>query len=639
MDYQIKFRKDIETAEVSDMTEALMAMHFVRNGYDNLYVTESGRLAYIVTFEDFMENKIVKDLSRPFVLQKSDLPTENIEDLFRDNPDVDRFTVVDDGDFLFEVDSMIEMPIQNGLAKNLMALRYVEVFFRELEAYIAGKRVLLLSTEDVYVFLCKTFPRSSFFRLDNIDHLLEANIEDDYDIAFDFMLCSNIRKRLGIQIDRLESFSHVITKFAIKKLTSFCDEKHVEVLFYKVPEFDRLTCLNDAEYKNGTQRNRLGKILKDDDFFGGYCATEEERDFLKKRTYHDSYRLDDGYCYIQDFCDSPGLNVSSGMRKSAPYEDEKLETPVLNFYGPCTTFGFLVPDDMTISTIIQRTAAEDGVNIDVANRAGIHGYNELNAIMEALDTPVKEGDFLIFFDSMCDLDFDEYPNGTLTEEWFNSEKSVDEIWFLDFPGHWGYEANKVVARHIYQDVRKKLNKYGMKEHTRVSYIQDAFDRFFYMRMTHPSSIRFYSKYKDSFLNNAEKIGGLVIGDECELINAELIGSALKNCDVLYVFVFNINMKHIDAIEKDAQGDSANVKDKSVKIFLLDRFFYSKRYLNTGRIQYDRLREFKFTERAIVKVLLKGLNVKYRFLNMDMEPFIVKEISDICIREGIETVYI
>lgn len=75
---------------------------------------------------------------------------------------------------------------------------------------------------------------------------------------------------------------------------------------------------------------------------------------------------------------------------------------------------------------------EAGKSIRTHNRAGIHGDNELNSIMEALMVPVTNGDMHVFLDVLEDLPYDSYPQITFVKDWFNTEKTIGEVQFLDF---------------------------------------------------------------------------------------------------------------------------------------------------------------------------------------------------------------
>lgn len=638
MKYQVKYRKDVEFIETSALSDFRLAEHFSRNGYDNLYISVEERLSYIVTFDDYMEGAINQSLERPFIIQNTDLSHLEIPQLFRDNPDINRFVVLNNDTFVCEIDSMVELPIQNGLAKNLMALRYVDLFHDDLESFWGKRKVFLISDTGIRDYLSSRFPLVQFDSSDDIDYLLHLDMENEYDIVIDLLLCSNIRSKLGLKISNFVNLSQVIMQIAIRELHSFCYEKDVGIIFYKVPQFPEFTCLNDAEYYNGANRNRLGKILKDKAFIEKYISSEEERYILENRVYHEPRRLDNGYCFVQDVCDNEYIHVENGIRRSYPDQDYETDVPTVNFYGPCATFGFLVPDKTTIPSIIKQFFIENDKTINISNRAGAHGFNELNAIMEALNTPIKKGDYLVFLDTMYDLDLDDYPNAKTTVGWFNSEKKKEDVWFLDFPGHWGLRANNLIAKHIFDDIYDKFddNSFYNTNDTRSTYLGDKYNYFENMKSTHPACVKFFFKYHKFFFPAGSHIGAVVFDDEYDDgYSISVIENALEKCDALYVFSFNIDISEIDENSILNSQMELRVKGKPVHFFLLDGFFRSSRYLKNHRGSVSRMNEFEFTERALTKAILGELDVATRFVTSDTEPKCLEIITSVANEERME----
>ena len=148
------------------------------------------------------------------------------------------------------------------------------------------------------------------------------------------------------------------------------------------------------------------------------------------KDYHASQRLDNGYCFVMDESNNPKLHVHDGVRLNGTKEIKGVKA--CNFYGPCTAYGFFVEDRLTVPALLQKYAINDGKLLQTYNRAGIHGDNELNSIMQAMSVPVAPGDVHIFLDVIEDLPVGLYPNYVYTNRWFNENKSRNEVQFLDF---------------------------------------------------------------------------------------------------------------------------------------------------------------------------------------------------------------
>ena len=619
MPFQVKYRKDLNVIDCSEGSDLSIMNHFARNGYENLYITEKGKLCSVITLDDFLNGDKVDGLNRDFIRNLKELHTdEDIERFFIDYPYIDRITVIDGEELVCEVDSLIELPLQNGTAKNIVALRYADMFKSELRDYFEScGDILLIANDEILSFLKGRFPTVDF---DYITDIKDADPDfiAKYNVVMDFVYSKNLRRTIGFSPKNLVSMSQIMTRFAIKRLQGFCQEKEIEIKFYRVQNINDLTCLNPSEYNNCVTRVKTGKMLINDAYVDKFTVNEKELVYLKSREYHASQRLDNGYCFIQDECNESALHVHKGIRKSSGANISKENDIEVYFYGPCITYGFLVPDEETIPSLVEKYALKDGVPLSVQNRAGIHGYNELNAIMEALATPVRKGDVMVFYDTMDDLDFSEYPGAQQTYGWFNDEKKTEDIWFLDFPGHCGFQANEVVARHIYQDIKRIIENTGELDHIsqRKSYIGDTFDYFAYMRITHSSCIRFLRRYGSNFLeyNTSLLTGVVIIPDSFNPVEqTDLIRKSISQCDRLYILKFNDSIKDIDMGRQLFECTEIEIDNKPVRVFQLGFFFDSTRYLQENTGENDCKEEYLFTEQALVKVLFSEMSVGVRFI--------------------------
>ena len=86
-----------------------------------------------------------------------------------------------------------------------------------------------------------------------------------------------------------------------------------------------------------------------------------QREFPNKATCYS-----DGYCFIQDECNEPYLHVHNGIRKSL---GSKMEDGInIHFFGPCITYGFMMPDEETIPSLVYQHALENGKTISGQRR-------------------------------------------------------------------------------------------------------------------------------------------------------------------------------------------------------------------------------------------------------------------------------
>lgn len=646
MPYQIKYKNELNVVECSDatmITDKLILNHFAKNGYENLYITHLEELISVITLDDFLRGERVDGIKRDFICDISIVQSnEDIMRFFIDHPYIDRLSIVDGTKLVCEIDGLIELPLQNGVAKNIMALRYISLFKDELTDYFKqNNKILLIAEKEVIRFISDSFPAFQFDSNDDLE--IEPAAIQKYNVIFDFIYSKNLRTVIGFTPDNLVSLSHLFTRFAIKRLTDHCKEKGVKIRFYRMQQYQNLTCLNEAEYYNCINRVKTGVLLQNESYLRKFVSNDSEKEYLKSREYHASLRLDNGYCFIQDECDEPYLHVHKGIRASSCQEKE--DSIKIHFFGPCITYGFMVPDEETIPSLVYKYASKNGKQISVINQAGIHGYNELNAIMEALATPVRSGDVLIFFDVLDDLNFEEYPEAKQTYEWFNEEKNSSDIWFLDFPGHCNRRANELIAKHIYEDIEADLGYLNSNPalEERESYIGIDFDRYKYMNITHSSCISFFQKYRKYFYKKTESsiYGVVIIPDSYDYTTAmNLINIAAKNCDALYVLKFNDNLKDIEMGK--LLSDSMNLKESKIDIRFMQPgyFFDSSRYLSSTGGKVDCLEEYIFIEKSLVDVLFHEMNVSVRFIPKEEKNILfLKNFEEIYKKENIKIEYV
>lgn len=385
--YQVKYRKELDVVERSEINNDRLIRHFSERGYENLYVTEGGIISSVITISDYLSNHIVSGLDRDFIWNDGYYPTsEQLSDWFINRQYIDRISVIVSGELICEIDGLIELPLQNGLAKNLVALRYIDLFKEELAVLFKSyKRVLLIAPQIISDMLKRSFNDTVFDIATDSSVLSDDSLGDRYDKIFDFVHSKNVLKAVYHLPQNYIGFNQLITKFAINRVVSYCEHVGAHTLFYRISDSDEMTCLNQSEKNNALSHIKTGYLLNNPVFMDSYLATEKEREFLKDRLYHASLRIDEGFCFIQDECDEPGIRVHKGIRQSSgPYSEDAIH---VYFYGPCITYGFLMPDDMTIPSLVYRYAIDKNISLNVINKSGIHGFNELNTYISNVNNP------------------------------------------------------------------------------------------------------------------------------------------------------------------------------------------------------------------------------------------------------------
>ena len=616
MRYQIIFEKDLHIFYDYLPSIEEMALHFANNGYDPIYIYTNNSLDSVITFEDFQRKQLVSGHDRNFIREYTTLLNKQmIEQDFCSNLDSDRLIYVSAGRVICEVNALIELPIQNSIAKNIMSLRYVDFFKSELQEYFDGvKSVLILSSEEIFSYLCSRFPKVNFIYADNYNSANYIIESKEIDVIFDFVYNKKIREIIQWTHSNVVDLCKLLTPFALKRLKKCAFEKGVSLQFYKLPRYDDLTCLNSKEIANSKVRKSLGELIQNQEYVRAFVRSEDEYYYLKKKHYHSSQRLDNGFCFVMDESRNSNHQVYDGVRNNGAGENKTGH--IYNFYGPCTAYGFLVRDEFTVPALVEKHAIDDGLDVRMHNRAGIHGDNELKSIMEALSVPVAPGDAHVFLDVLEDIPVDNYPNFCYVKEWFNTRKSKEEVQFMDFPGHCNSDANRIMADYIYEDVKniektieKTIEKVESKREPLLSYNFDDYD---ILSITHSSYIKQKRIIQNRMTVNfsVEQIGVAILPDNMDYDLAIVyLQKCIKECDFLYAFFPNAN---IGGVEIHKRIYDACEKINSVEAIPLEYFFDVMRY-------HDCIQKAVFTEQVLNDMCERYLKANVRFL-IDCEDY-------------------
>lgn len=615
MRFQIRYTENLNIVHDRNPSWYEIANQFAQNGYDPLYVCFQGLLKYVVTFDDFSKHVIDYSVNRAFIKQYSkDLKRADIEEAFVENPESDRLIYLYQGRIVCEVDALTELPLQNATSKNLMALRYIQFFKPELREYLKQYgTILLIADNPVYSYFKNQFPESCFVQADDLNHAYEMLRTANFDITFDFIYSKKIRKYLDVNIGNLADFCKVMTGFAFHKLKYLAERRGVSLCFYKLPRFSDLTCLHPNELDHFYNRKSLGKLIKDELYMKKFVRSKEEYLYLKRKEYHSSQRLDNGYCFVMDESNHDSMHVHDGIRSNGLDTDNSLRA--CNFYGPCTAYGFLVEDRLTVPSLVQQYAQKDGRGIQTYNRAGIHGDNELNSIMEALTVPVACGDVHVFLDVLEDLPEERYPDLRFVNDWFNEKKSTEEIQFLDFPGHCNSAANRLMARCIYEDLKDLGLEAAACKVQREPLLRQSFDEMEFMAMTHSACVKQLRRIQNTEFayDGFERIGAVVIPDNFEPETCvRYLKRCISECDALYIFLINDCIEHVEENRKINEQCIEFGTSSQVKTIQLEHFFNAQRYLDSESCFGDCYTQAVFTEKVFFNVVAQTLNIDTRF---------------------------
>lgn len=260
MRYQIRYENDLNIAYNRDPSCAEIAMHFAQNGYDPLYVYKNNQLNYVILYEDFVSKNINYSLERDFIKEyNTALNKSRIENDFLRDLDAEWLVYINGGKVVCEINSLIELPLQNSISKNLITIRYIKYFYDELcQYFFAYKRIMILADIEIYLYISNQFPRIEFLFADSLELLIASSKIEKPEIILDFMYGPKIRKLFCDESLNFVDLNKILIRPALDKLIKLSGERGVELLFYKLPRVNELNCLSSIEDNNFRHRKNMG---------------------------------------------------------------------------------------------------------------------------------------------------------------------------------------------------------------------------------------------------------------------------------------------------------------------------------------------------------------------------------------------
>lgn len=639
MRYQIKYKEDLDIIDIKDLKMERVAFHFAQKGYEYLYVYQNGSFYNSISFSEFRTGEIWKKCSKIRHQQyKQFLDPKKIEDFFYSNPSVDRLILLDTNQLYGEINLLDELALQNNVVKNLMAIRYIGLFRNDVEAFLKKfKKVYLMADDDVFQRLRDEWPDIPLHQVKkSYDYKKIRNF--DSALYLDFLYGNKVMKAMDPGY-KLVDLNTIVEKIALRYLIEYCKTKRIILKFYKLQVFNGLTCLHPLEQENFKNRINKSHLAQNENYLRKFAIDDRDYNYIKKRKYQISLRSDNGFAFVQENCQDEDMHVINGIRESVPLVKESAYA--VHFYGPCTTYGIMTPDDKTVVSFFQKLSLKNGLKLKAVNHGGLHGNNVLNSIMLALNTPVNSGDALIFLDVLDDFSKQCYPGMLDVNEWFNHNKSLEDVYFFDFPGHCNSKGNLLMAEGVFDDIKDlyiKMNIKEMKIHAFNFFSENniSYNPLKWFIYTNGDAVKFYRKIKSVAGKNKKfkKNGALVCYEDDDIpIDYQFILNASKECGCLYVFSSGENLPGLCQIKtlKKLQKKYKNVSN--IVVIQLEHFFSAARFLDS----FEK-KELLFLEESFYFVALKELDVNIRFIKKNPKDVISQfdraSILEVCEKHNI-----
>lgn len=283
------------------------------------------------------------------------------------------------------------------------------------------------------------------------------------------IVCSNNRLARGIAkirgmkrvpLNSVETISHQY--FALKDAFLLLAKKDVAVYFY-----NRVGLKKSGYEYSGSAKRRMNQELSFPVMYEDISLYKADFKELIGEKYSEEYvqqigkipqviAKGDEYCH--EDCKSQYINVVGGKRVTC-FQPQNFERTI-HIYGRCGVFGYAVEDADTFPSQLQKLLSENDISsIRVVNHGlwgGTDDYVDHNFLKDCVG--FKQGDIVLFYRKHYDkrllarfIDEGMWYR-EITEEWHQNE--IAHYSFYDRPGHMSADGYKLVAKLVYEDMKK-----------------------------------------------------------------------------------------------------------------------------------------------------------------------------------------
>lgn len=507
--------------------------------------------------------------------------------------------------------------------RNFMALRYVNLFREEFDEYFSKrnkKDIIVLSEVDIASYLNKEIKSANFIWYKNLDGV---NIKSDTSIL-NFKYGKDYSECFKTQVwNQLEDFYYITEDVVFKKFIEYCKEKNIRYYFVKGPIESKLTCLSELERQNMNAGVTLNELLENNDAMRLIAQDRDDAEYLERRLLNATTALNNGFSIVESDISVEHLHIRNSIRTTIPdvidYDRE------MHMYGPCITSGYMVSDEHTIESYLQKIYLENGIRYKVFNHGTNNGQFLLCDVINAMNTASRVGDVFAFIfekDPVLELlNIEIYDSN----EYFNLNKDINRTFFYDCAAHCNKYANQLMAQYLYEIVG---NENATAKGNSETYFEEKkleLYKFDYYNITNPNLCSFFQRYSElqHEMTKYNKIGGMLM-HAAPYTNGHqyLVETALQEMDAVIVFVmadYFHSLSVLDRVEivKKNLADYENVYVIPIEPFAISSSYFPA-YMFRQNSMFAESDLLKYSGEIVDKYIFSYFGIKYRYLGEE-EP--------------------
>ena len=200
MKYKLTYVNELHAIERRNLSDDTAIAHFVKHGYDFLYIFEREELLDVLSYQDFLRYGL-EPRERPYLQDFSQLKDDTaIRNFFQQNHNINRCALIKNGRLFGEVNTLTEPPLIHSVLKNLLALRYIQIFSREVADYFSSfNKVILFAPKQIQAELVARFPQTTFANVTDPEAIRKLT-GFEADLIMDFLFGKKLLKKIGCNV-------------------------------------------------------------------------------------------------------------------------------------------------------------------------------------------------------------------------------------------------------------------------------------------------------------------------------------------------------------------------------------------------------------------------------------------------------
>ena len=528
MTYRYRTREELHVLKNNEVEESVLAEFFAKEIHDLIYIEEdSGNLLGTISYSDFVSQRWRKGIVQSESNRQS-MKDEEVEEYFLSHPTNSRLPDVLSGKLIGEYFLPYVAGEDVQCKYNKFAISWFVYYLNDIDEFLHqwnSKKIIFLVDNEYQETIRRVFyeQHMEYMIVD-----LPEKIPYDTDYVINMKYPEKLRKRLihgEIQGCSLYELTEIVV---FKKTIEYLQRNGIDYVYLEGPDKHSLVEINEDEKKALLYQGSSSLFaLACDDYIAKVAGGADVVTTM-------SPIIANGINYSLIDYNSTLYNVINGIRRTT--DQPEFYSRSIHIFGPCIAHGFMVSDDNTVASKLQRKLNEIGSHTIVFNH-GINGMGSLlNSCLSILATPLSQGDCVVEINTCFPLTKSYLQHAPIKYCDLCNVFVGKHYWFFNHPFHCNSEANNQIAEVIFDLIGKETNNNTNKTQHQMFDSTNFDNGMLYVA----GGINEYLKYikgNAACVSNRDCIGSIVMtADPFTEGHLFLVKKALERCHFLYIFV-------------------------------------------------------------------------------------------------------